>query len=57
MNLHNYVEAAAKDNGIKAVQLPASLTAVDFYKKLGYHTVREAESEANGKNIVMEKNI
>lgn len=53
--LMNFVERVALNAGIKSVQLPASLTASEFYKKLGYHIVTEAESEENGKNIVMEK--
>jgi N-acetylglutamate synthase-like GNAT family acetyltransferase len=53
--LMSNIERTALESGIKSLQLPASLTASEFYKKLGYHVVMEAESEENGKNIVMEK--
>lgn len=35
------VEVAASENGIKVLRVPASLTARDFYARLGYNEVRQ----------------
>ncbi|WP_313904028.1 GNAT family N-acetyltransferase [Rhizobium laguerreae] len=50
------VEAAAFANGIKALQVPASLTARNFYARLGYSEVREVLF-GEELTVVMEKQI
>ncbi|WP_342355312.1 GNAT family N-acetyltransferase [Rhizobium changzhiense] len=50
------VEAAAFANGIKALQVPASLTARNFYARLGYNEVREVLF-GEERTFVMEKQI
>jgi N-acetylglutamate synthase-like GNAT family acetyltransferase len=49
------VENEAKKNGFKSVKLPSSITAIDFYKKLGYKKVKEKFEENFGKTIIMKK--
>jgi len=49
------VENEAKKNGFKSVKLPSSITAIDFYKKLGYKKVKEKYEENFGKTIIMRK--
>lgn len=52
-----YVESIARTKGHKSVNLGSSITAYEFYKKLGYTTIREEHSEKFGKYIIMEKNL
>jgi len=49
------VENEAKKNGFKSVKLPSSITAIDFYKKLGYQKVKEKYEKNFGKTIIMKK--
>ena len=51
----NYIEQVIKDRGYGYVELPSSITAHEFYKKLGYEDVRESVSEETGKTIIMRK--
>jgi N-acetylglutamate synthase-like GNAT family acetyltransferase len=53
--LMNKVESEAKKNGFKSVKLPSSLTAIDFYKKLGYKKVKEKYDKNFGKTVIMKK--
>lgn len=50
-----YIENLAFKENIAILKLPASLTAVNFYKKLGYREVGKHESKEFGKTITMEK--
>jgi len=51
------VESIAKRQGYKSVKLPSSLTAVEFYKRLGYKgTVRKHEKNY-GTTILMRKRL
>ncbi|MBU1136114.1 MAG: GNAT family N-acetyltransferase [Nanoarchaeota archaeon] len=49
------VESEAKKNGFKSVKLPSSITAIDFYKKLGYKKVKVMYELNFGKTIEMRK--
>ncbi|WP_105616120.1 GNAT family N-acetyltransferase [Vallitalea okinawensis] len=55
--LLEFIENIASSNGIKTVQLPASLTAYQFYQKYGYIPVQEIESEEFGKACIMKKDL
>ncbi|NNU66914.1 GNAT family N-acetyltransferase [Rhizobium sp. WYCCWR 11152] len=50
------VEVEAFANGMKALQVPASLTARNFYARLGYNEVREVLF-GEERTFVMEKQI
>lgn len=52
-----YVENLARNKGIIELQLPASLTALDFYKKLGYTELEVIHSENYGESRLMTKKI
>jgi len=49
------VESLAKKKGFKSVILPSSLTAVDFYRKVGYRKIKEKVEDNIGKVIIMKK--
>ncbi len=51
------VESIARKTGYTTVNLGSSLTAYEFYKKLGYTTMRTEQSDKFGTYIVMEKNL
>ena len=51
-----YLESTAKKRNYNKIELPASLTAYKFYKKLGYKKVREV-NEHQIPEIIMEKDI
>ena len=51
------VEKSAKKKGYKLVKVPSSITAYNFYKKLGYKKVKEVYHKDAGKNIIMKKRI
>jgi GNAT superfamily N-acetyltransferase len=53
--LMDHAERAAERRGVPAVKLNASLTAVDFYSRLGYRKVRNVFSEEGGKAVLMRK--
>jgi hypothetical protein len=50
------VEIAAFASGVKALQVPASLTARNFYARLGYNEVQEVIF-GDERTFVMEKQI
>lgn len=50
------VETAAFDNGMKVLRVPASLTARNFYARLGYSEVQEVVF-GEERTFVMEKQI
>lgn len=52
-----HVESIARKRGYHLVRLSSSITAYEFYQKLGYVTIREEYSEKFGKFIVMEKSL
>lgn len=51
------IECYALSKGINKVILYASLSAYEFYSKLGYHKTGEEEDENFGKAYTMEKNL
>ena len=53
--LMEQVEKKAKEDGYSFIQVPSSLTAVSFYRKMGYKKVKEVYSKEYGKNIIMKK--
>jgi N-acetylglutamate synthase-like GNAT family acetyltransferase len=55
--LMRYVEQVAKKREIDRLTLTSSLTAVGFYKKLGYKKVKKAFSKSLGHQIIMEKRL
>jgi GNAT superfamily N-acetyltransferase len=48
------VEALARARGLRTLTVPSSLTAVPFYRRLGYATVRE-HRHGDELTIIMEK--
>ena len=50
------VETIARNSGIAALRVPASLTAKSFYTRLGYNAVREV-LHGEERTIVMEKTL
>lgn len=55
--LITYLEEKARKKGHKTIHVPSSITAYDFYKKLGYKKVRAKTSPEHGKVIIMKKKI
>ncbi|MBI4407947.1 MAG: GNAT family N-acetyltransferase [Candidatus Kerfeldbacteria bacterium] len=55
--LMKYIEGVAKQDGYSSVVVPASVTAHDWYKNLGYQDVKMTTSEEHGTNFVMSKNL
>lgn len=55
--LMKFLEDFAVSNGLQLLRLPASITAVKFYEKLGYYAISEVESEEYGRDIIMEKSL
>lgn len=54
------IERAAEENGTTKLEVLASLTAEDFYQKLGFETREKVEEEMGGRAItvyVMEKQL
>jgi GNAT superfamily N-acetyltransferase len=52
-----HVERVAKKRGIDRLRLTSSLTAVGFYKKLGYKKIKEVSDKSVGHQIIMEKKL
>ncbi|UCD04334.1 MAG: GNAT family N-acetyltransferase [Candidatus Woesearchaeota archaeon] len=52
-----HLEDIAKKNGYESVKLYSSITAYEFYKKLGYKKLKEVYRKGFGKGILMEKSI
>lgn len=55
--LMNYIEKKARDRKYEFVKVPASITAVGFYKKRGYKKIGEKYIKKFGKNIIMRKRV
>ncbi|MEX0330746.1 MAG: GNAT family N-acetyltransferase [Puniceicoccaceae bacterium] len=53
----DYLEQLARCRGIKILRVPSSVTAVGFYERLGYSTIKEVVSEEGLTEILMEKNL
>lgn len=55
--LMDYIEKVAKKKNIPLLKVPASITSVKFYKKLGYVKVGEKTLDGFGKNVIMKKEL
>ena len=55
--LLSFVEARAKNNGVRSLYLAASLTAVRFYRKKGYESTGEEDDGAFGRTVGMRKRL
>jgi GNAT superfamily N-acetyltransferase len=51
------IEELAVALGYSVIRTPASLTAVGFYTKLGYHEIERIQTEDPGLNVIMEKRL
>jgi len=47
------LEEEARKEELDEIEIPASLEAVEFYRKNGYRTISEEEQDIEGKNIVL----
>jgi len=54
--LVDMIEKVARASSIPKLNVPSSLTAEGFYRKLGYHAVRE-ELHGHERTIIMEKHF
>lgn len=55
--LMGYVEKIVKDKGYDFVELPSSITAEKFYKKLGYKEIERKRDKNVGEIIIMRKEL
>ncbi len=55
--LMSKVEVVARQSGYRKLQVPSSITSVEFYKKLGYKKVKTIRFLERGDTILMEKSI
>jgi putative acetyltransferase len=55
--LMKHIESLARKKGYQLVTIESSITASDFYRKLGYQTITSKYSEKYGQVIIMEKLI
>lgn len=55
--LMSVIENLAKKNNIKKITLQASITAIQFYKKLGYKEGRKTDSGPYGTTFKMTKKL
>ncbi len=55
--LMQFIEGVAKQDGYSTVVVPASVTAHDWYKNLGYQDIKMTASEEHGTNFVMSKHL
>ncbi|MFH1630716.1 MAG: GNAT family N-acetyltransferase [Candidatus Aenigmatarchaeota archaeon] len=51
------VEKLAKRRGVKVLGTPSSLTAVGFYKKMGFKIIRRKTDKHFGKVVIMRKKL
>ena len=51
------VESLARSKGFNNVKLAASLTAIQFYDKLGYTNTQETKEDEYGLTYIMKKNL
>jgi putative acetyltransferase len=49
------IDKKAEKEGVEEIEVSASLTAKEFYEKLGFEMIEETESEMEGKNIPIYK--
>lgn len=57
IKLMNHVETVARKKGYKSVSLLSSITAFEFYKKIGYKRVGDVNSKEHGRGIVMKRRL
>lgn len=53
--LLRWAEKKAREKGRRTLQVGASITAVDFYRKHGYKTLRQEQDRSHGDVYFMEK--
>lgn len=52
-----HLEDLVKKRGYKTIELFSSVTAFEFYKKLGYRKIKIVQDKDSGKNILMRKRL
>jgi GNAT superfamily N-acetyltransferase len=55
--LMKHLENMVKRSGYRTIELFSSVTAFEFYRKLGYKRIRTVQDKDTGKNIVMRKTL
>ena len=55
--LISFIEEAAKKDSINLIQIPSSLTSLNFYYSLGYKYVKEVDVPNLGRSIIVEKQL
>lgn len=55
--LMKHLEKLVKRNGYRTIELFSSVTAFEFYRKLGYKKIRTVQDKDTGENIVMRKRL
>ena len=55
--LISFIEERAKKDSINVIQIPSSLTSLNFYYSLGYKYVKEVDVPNFGRSIVVEKQL
>lgn len=55
--LMGHVESIAEERGIKKLEVPSSVTSVEFYKKLGYKKRKSYTLDQYGKIVLMTKTL
>ena len=55
--LMKHLEKLVKGSGYRTIELFSSVTAFEFYRKLGYKRIRTVQDKNTGKNIVMRKRL
>jgi GNAT superfamily N-acetyltransferase len=55
--LLDFVEKRARKEGWKKLSVASSLTAVSFYRKMGYVRKGEQDNETYGRTVTMEKRL
>ncbi len=55
--LMKHLENLVKKRGYKTIELFSSVTAFEFYKKLGYRKIKIVQDKDTGKNILMRKRL
>jgi len=53
--LMKHLEKSVKRSGYRTIELFSSVTAFEFYKKLGYKRIRTVQDKDTGKSILMRK--
>lgn len=52
-----YLERLAKSRHVRVITLPSSLTAVSFYQKIGYKSLKKSVSREGVTEVLMEKEL